>query len=70
MESSEDEEESQRLDRRPETKRHLLDLDELTVGELIQIETELAELLPRSTPKSKPGITAETLKAITKGEKP
>ena len=51
-----------------ETKRHLLDLDELTVGELIQIETELADLLPRPTPETKPGITAETLKAIVEGE--
>lgn len=50
-----------------DTKRRLLDLDELTVGELIQIETELADLLPRSTPETKPGINAETLKAITEG---
>ncbi len=51
-----------------EPKPRLIDLDDLTVGDLIQMEAVLAEFRPRPAPKTKRGITAETLKAMMKGE--
>lgn len=51
-----------------EPKPHLIDLDDLKVGDLLQMEAVLAEFRPSPAPKTKRGITAETLKAMMKGE--
>ncbi len=48
------------------TKRRLIDLDDLTVADLLQIEEAKSERLPKKSPTPKTGITAETIKALLK----